>query len=122
MQEALVEIIKAATCIIFYKFHLHTVTKQVTHGTTGRMHWGGECLNMLHFGVRPGLDWGLEEKTYSLRGKGRKIGVEKHVNPDIAVIQSQNTAISFWNFPSETVVLQSLKNKTIQGLHNKDEV
>lgn len=42
-----------------------------------------------------------------------------HVNPDIAAIQSQFH--SQFSFPAETVMMQSLKNKTIQGCHNKDE-
>lgn len=40
-------------------------------------------------------------------------------NPDIAVIQSQFPSQLL--FPPETVMMQSLKNKTIQGCHNKDE-
>lgn len=40
-----------------------------------------------------------------------------HVNPDIAVILSQNMAISFliFFFPSKTVMLQFLKNEDNTG-------
>lgn len=57
---------------------------------------------------------------YSLGSKWRKTRMKKHhVNPDIAMIQSQFH--SQFLFPPETVMLQSLKNKTMQECHNKDE-
>lgn len=62
-----------------------------------------------------------ETKEYTaLEAKGEKQQWKRHhVNPDIAEIQSQFP--SQFLFPPETVMMQPLKNKTIQGCHNKDE-
>lgn len=66
----------------------------------------------------------LVQGILNLRGKGRETGEEKHcVYLDTTMIQNQNAAIScLISLSPQNCDVTVFKNKTIQGLHNKDEV